>query len=320
MRDLHQQIRQVLADAATVAVIAHVRPDGDAIGSVLGLGTLLTEAGKQVQFILPDGASALYKHMAHYDRIQTRLQEPVDVVVVLDCSDLLRTGDVLNGRKVDINIDHHPTNELFADINLVEVEAAATSQIITLCAQHWGLGLSKTAAEPLMAGILTDTIGFRTSNTTADTLRAAALLMEQGVDMSGLYYNTLLKRSYQSVKLWGRGLEHLQKDGRLAWTVLDEDDRQASRYSGKDDAELTALLATIKGVDVIVVFVAQDDNHVKVSWRATNGVDVSNLAVSFNGGGHAPASGATVEGTLDEVIERVLGETKKLLQERRKQD
>lgn len=320
MRDVHEQIRQVFADAASVAVIAHVRPDGDAIGSVLGLGTLLTEAGKQVQFILPDGASALYTHMAHYDSIQNALHEPVDVVVVLDCSDLLRTGDVLNGCRVDVNIDHHPTNELFAEINLVEVGAAATSQIITMHAPAWGLSLSKAAAEPLMAGILTDTIGFRTSNTTADTLQAAALLMEQGVDMSGLYYSTLLERSFESVKLWGRGLENLQKDGRLAWTVLKEEDRKASRYSGKDDAELTALLATIKGVDAIVVFVVQNDNEVKVSWRATNGVDVSNLAVSFNGGGHAPASGATVTGALDEVIERVLGETKKLLQEQRKQD
>lgn len=314
MTAVDQHIHQVFAEAASFAVIAHIRPDGDAIGSVLGLGTLLTEAGKQVQFILPDGASALYKHMAHYERIQARLQGPVDVVVVLDCSDLLRTGDVLNGRKVDINIDHHPTNEMFADINLVEVEAAATSQIITLHAHNWGLVLSKAAAEPLMAGILTDTIGFRTTNTTGDTLRAAALLMEQDVDMSTLYNSVLLERSYQSVKLWGRGLEHLQKDGRMAWTVLGEEDRKASHYSGKDDAELTALLATINEVDVIVVFVVQDDKHVKVSWRGTNGVDVSNLAVSFNGGGHAPASGATVEGTLDEVIERVLGETKKLLQ------
>jgi bifunctional oligoribonuclease and PAP phosphatase NrnA len=320
MRDLHEQICRVLAEAATVAVISHVRPDGDAIGSALGLGTLLKEAGKQVQFILPDGASALYKQMANYDSIQNRLQGPVDVVVVLDCSDLLRTGGVLNGRKVDINIDHHPTNELFAEINLVEMEAAATSQIITQHTQAWGLSLSKASAEPLLAGILTDTIGFRTSNTTADTLRAAAMLMEQGADMSALYKSTLLERSYQSIKLWGRGLEHLQKDGRLAWTVLDEEDRKTSRYSGKDDAELTALLTTIKEVDVIVVFVVQDEGHVKVSWRGTSGVDVSNLAVSFNGGGHAPAAGATVEGTLDEVIERVLGETKKLLQERRKQD
>lgn len=314
MSEIHEQIRQVFADATTVAVIAHVRPDGDAIGSVLGLGTLLVEAGKQVQFILPDGASALYKHMAHYDHIQNRLEGTVDVVVVLDCSDLLRTGDVLNGRKVDINIDHHPTNELFGDINLVEVEAAATSQIITLCAHNWGLTLSRTAAEPLLAGILTDTIGFRTSNTTPDTLRAAALLMEKAVDMPALYNSVLLERSYQSVKLWGRGLDNLQKEGRMAWTVLGEEDRKASHYSGKDDAELTALLATINEVDVIVVFVVQDDKHVKVSWRGTNGVDVSNVAVFFSGGGHAPASGATVEGTLDEVIEKVLGETKKLLQ------
>ena len=313
MTALNQQIRERFAAAKSVAVVAHIRPDGDAVGSVLGLGTALAAAGKEVQFVLQDGAGAPFKDLANYKKIASAVKLPVDLLVVVDCSDLERTGQALNGRSVDINIDHHPTNLEFGEINLVQVDAAATAQIITENLQAWGLSLDVQVAEALLAGILTDTIGFRTSNTTASTLRAASMLIDTGVDMPAVYNRVLLERSFEAVQLWGQGIANLQRKGRLAWTTLDKEDRQSASYYGKDDAELTGLLSTIKDVDIIMVFVTQDNSHVKVSWRARPGFDVSKTAVYFGGGGHAPAAGATIEGSLPDVIERVLKETKKVL-------
>lgn len=313
MTDTNRQIRERFESVNSVAVVSHIRPDGDAIGSVLGLGSALMDAGKEVQFVLQDGASAPFRDLANYKRIRKEIKLPVDLVVVVDCSDLERTGKALNDLPVDINIDHHPTNTDFAAINCVIDNSAATSQIITENLDAWGLTLTAPIAEALIAGILTDTIGFRTSNTAAGTLRAASKLVEKGIDMPAIYNKVLLERSFESVKLWGRGIQNLQRKGRLAWVTLDSEDRKEAHYVGKDDSELTSLLSTIKDIDIIMVFVTQDNGHVKVSWRAKPGLDVSKVAVYFDGGGHAPAAGATIEGSLAEVIERVVEETSKVL-------
>jgi len=314
LQAVHQEIRARFHEAENVAVVAHIRPDGDAIGSVLGLGTALADAGKTVQFVLEDGGSAAFKNLANFKRLQKAIVPPVDLVVVVDCSDLERTGKSLQGLPVDINIDHHPTNTNFAAINIVQVESAATSQIITESLEAWGLRLMPAVAEALLAGILTDTIGFRTNNTTADTMRAASKLIDTGIDMPSIYQKVLLERSYASVKLWGRGIENLLRNGRIAWTTLDKQDRKSARYHGKDDSELTSLLSTIKGIDIFLVFVTQGNGKVKVSWRAKPGLDISQTAVHFGGGGHAPAAGATIEGSLEQVIERVIGQTKKVIE------
>ncbi|MEE4195822.1 MAG: bifunctional oligoribonuclease/PAP phosphatase NrnA [Anaerolineae bacterium] len=310
---IKEQIQKRFESAVSVAVVSHIRPDGDAIGSVLGLGTALEQAGKRVQLILEDGASSAFKELANYQNISKQIEKPVDLVVVVDCSDLERTGESLNGLPVDINIDHHPTNTQFGTINCVLDSSAATAQIITENLEDWGLTLTAPVAEALMAGILTDTIGFRTSNTSGDTLQAASKLIDTGIDMPLIYNQVLLDRSFESVKIWGRGIENLQRNGRIAWTTLDKDDRKAAKYIGKDDSELTSLLSTIKDIDVILVFITQDNGKVKVSWRAKPGLDISQIAVHFGGGGHAPAAGATIEGELDEVIAKVLVETKRVI-------
>lgn len=312
LASINNQIRERFGGASSVAVVAHIRPDGDAVGSVLGLGTALSDAGKDVQFILEDGAGLAFKDLVNYKKIKKQITPPVDIVVVVDCSDLERTGESLNDLHVDINIDHHPTNTRFAATNCVDKTSAATAQIITENLEEWGLELTAPIAEALMAGLLTDTIGFRTSNTAGATLSAASKLIETGIDMPMIYNKVLLERSYESVKLWGRGIKNMQRDGRIAWTTLTKEDRKDAGYFGKDDSELTSLLSTIKGIDIILVFITQENGTVKVSWRAKPGLDISHTAVYFGGGGHAPAAGATIDGSLDGVIERVIEETKKV--------
>ncbi|HLE16167.1 MAG TPA: DHH family phosphoesterase [Anaerolineales bacterium] len=310
------QARQALLAAQRILVTSHIRPDGDAIGSLLGLGLSLKEAGKQVQMILSDGVPAAFRFLEGSQQIRKKPEGDFDLSVVLDCSDFERSGSALNGHPTpDLNIDHHPTNLSFARINLIEVEAVATAEMLARYLPLFGLPLSKPSADALLFGLITDTLGFRTYNMTPRALRVAADLIEAGGDLPSLYFAGLLRRSFEAARFWGAGLSVLQKDGRLAWTTLSMTDRRNAGYLGRDDADLINVLTTVEDIDLIVIFVEQPNGHVKVSWRSKPGLDVSQLAVQFGGGGHAAAAGAEVAGGLQEVQEQVLSATRQLFSE-----
>jgi phosphoesterase RecJ-like protein len=309
-------IGRSISQAEKFLLVAHVRADGDAIGSLLGFGLALQENGKQVQMVLPDGGPSRYRHLAGHQLIKKKAEIPFDLSIVLDCSDLPRTGDVLDGRQPDINIDHHITNLKFARINLVLPEIAATSAILVDCLPLWGLPFSTASAEALLTGIVSDTLGFRTTNTTAHTLNAAAVLMEHGAPLADIYERELLQRSFESVRYWGKGLNNLQREGGLIWTALSLADRKEADYPGNDDADLVNILSSIEDYDMVIILTEQKNNHVKVSWRGRPGLDVSTLALQFNGGGHPAAAGADVVGTLPEVEERILQASRSLISSR----
>jgi bifunctional oligoribonuclease and PAP phosphatase NrnA len=309
-----EAIRRRLSEANKILVVSHVRPDGDAVGSVLGMGLALQEAGKQVQIVLPDGVGGMFSYLPGFDQIKSKVVGEFDVIVTLDLSDLSRVEGVLEGHGMpDINIDHHITNLNFAELNLVDTTAVATTEILAEYLPDFNLQITQPVAEALLTGIISDTIGFRTSNITPKALRIAAELMEVGADLSSLYSQVLTKRSYTAIRLWGLGLSKIQKEGSLFWTTLTKDDKQAAGYNGKDDADLINTLSAIDGMKIAIIFVEQTKSSVKVSWRAQPGIDVSRVAMSFGGGGHSAAAGAEIQGTLTEVQARVLMATRAVL-------
>jgi bifunctional oligoribonuclease and PAP phosphatase NrnA len=300
--------------AQNVLVVSHIRPDGDAVGSLLGLGQSLMAAGKQVQMVLADGVPSSFRHLPGANLVKRRVNgTPVDLAVVLDCSDLARTGGVLGSRMPDLNIDHHITNLNFARINFVQPEAQATSGILAENLEKWGLTVSEGVAKALLTGLVSDTIGFRTSNVTSNTLRLAAWLMDRGANLAELYNRAIVRRSFEAAHYWGQGLIKLTREGRLTWTSLTLADRAAAGYTGNDDADLVNVISAIDESDVSMIFIEQPDHRVKVSWRAQPGFDVSQIALSFGGGGHPAASGADIAGSLSEVQERVLTATRQVL-------
>jgi phosphoesterase RecJ-like protein len=295
-------------------VVCHIRPDGDAIGSLLGLGLALEEAGKQVEMVSPDGVPLTYQHLAGSEKIVRRPKMPFDFSIVVDCSDLGRTGGTFAAGTVpDLNIDHHITNENFAQINLVDLQATATAEILAELIHLLDLPMTQPSAEALLTGLVTDTIGFRTSNMTPHALRVAASLMEEGADLAELYRQSLVQRSYEAVRYWAEGLGKLERSGRIAWTTLTLADRKATGYTSSDDADLINVLASINEVDVAIVFIEQSRKRVKISWRARPGIDVSGLARQLGGGGHPAAAGAELERTLEQAIELVLARTEAIL-------
>lgn len=313
--DIIAAIDARLGEAQKILITSHVRPDGDAVGSLLGLGLALENAGKSVQMVLADGISTNFRYLDGVDRVRKEPGEDFDTFIAVDCADFKRLGKPFQSlRQPDINIDHHITNERFGKLNLIEGKAVATASILAEYLPAWGYEITQPIAAALLTGIITDTLGFRTSNITPDALRQSADLMATGVDMSEVYMRGLVRRSFSAARYWGAGLSSLQSSDGIVWSVLSLEDRKAAGYGGNDDADLINMISSIEKHKIGMIFVEQHNNHVKISWRALEqGVDVSPVATYFGGGGHAAAAGADILGTLDEIQSKVLDKTRELL-------
>jgi phosphoesterase RecJ-like protein len=314
-KEITGAIKERLATAEKIVIASHVRPDGDAIGSLLGLGLALLDAGKSVQMVLVDGVPASFRHLEGSELIVKEPNGNHDTFITVDCADFKRVGKVFeNFGQPDINIDHHKTNERFGKLNLIDAEEVATAAILTNHLPEWGFEITRSIAAALLTGIITDTLGFRTSNTTPESLRQCAALMESGVDMPDLYMKSLVRKSFPAAKYWGLGLSSMEHEHGIVWATLTLEDRKRSGYGGNDDADLINMISAIDGNKVGMIFVEQNDNHVKVSWRALEpGIDVSQVAKHFKGGGHAAAAGADIPGALSEVQPLVLKTTREVL-------
>jgi len=304
--------RTQLAAATRLLLITHVAPDGDAIGSLLGLGLALRAAGKEAVFACADPLPDVFRFLPASNEITATPAGQFDCVVVLDVSGPARMGAV--GAKLerapDILFDHHVTNPGFAALNFIDPQAASTAELVTELLPALGLPLTTNAAQCLLTGLVNDTLGFRTSNTTPKTLSLAQTLMQAGANLQQVYELSMFKRSYTAVRLWAEGLARMQFKHRIVWARLPLEARQAANFQGTGDADLINVLTSVRDADIAVIFVERPDGKVKVSWRSVPGVNVANVALEFGGGGHAQAAGAEVTGTLDEVEARVLAATR----------
>jgi phosphoesterase RecJ-like protein len=312
-----ETIKALFTEAQSVLLASHIRPDGDAVGSLLGLGNALILSGKKVFMALSDGlpSNFHYLHGAHLVKRVVPKGLKFDLTISLDTSDLDRSGGIFGNREIILNIDHHITNTLFAQYNLNDPESVATCALVAENLEHWGLSMNAETASLLMTGLITDTIGFRTSNMSSKAMRIAADLIDKGADLPTIYQQALTNKSFDQLIYWGYALKKLKRNDRLAWTTLTLDDRKDAGYNGNDDADLNTILSSILDCDITILFVEQNNGHVKVSWRGKSGFNVSNLAQSLGGGGHPAASGTDIEGSLEEVQFTVINKTLELMKE-----
>jgi phosphoesterase RecJ-like protein len=309
------KIRKQLDQSRNVLVVTHQRPDGDAIGSLLAIGLPLINAGKIVQMVIKDGVPANYAFLSGTELVQTNPTDQADYLIVVDSAELERTNLDLHGYGLpDLNIDHHKTNTNFAKTNLVINDAVATSEILARYLPQIDLPVTKPIADALLIGIVTDTIGFRTTNVNPGVLRLVADLMELGGDLTGIYYKTIVEQSLSSARYWGAGLSKVQMDDGLVWTTLTLKERFSAGYAARDDADLVKIISAINGAKIALILTEQEAGYVKISWRLCGSdetdLDVSDIAQKFGGGGHKAAAGADVKGEIDEVLEKALEETK----------
>lgn len=307
--------RKRIERAGRVLLLTHLAPDGDAVGSTLGFGLALRAAGKEVMFVCADPIPDTFRFLPACGEFTDTPRGSYDLIAALDAADRERLGDAAKklAQPIDLLFDHHITNPGYAEINIIDVAAASTAELVTELLEPLGLPLTKSAAECLLAGIITDTMGFRTSSTTAKTLALAQRLMAAGASLPEIYDLAFFKRSFYAVRLWAAGLAHIQLENRIVWTTISLADREAARYHGQGDADLVNVLGSVREADVAVILTERPEGKVKVSWRAVPGINVAAIAANFGGGGHVAAAGAELTGTLAEAEQIVIAATKAAL-------
>lgn len=302
---------KLLIAARSVVIITHPKPDGDAIGSMLGLGNLIRTMGKDVTCAVDEGVPAYLQFLPGAEQVVSTLEAGQwDLCIATDVADETRAGQVgvyaLAHADAVINIDHHPTNPMFGDVPLVYPQAVSAAEVVFDWWEHLGVHYDRDVALPLLTGIVTDTQGFRTSSTSARTLEVAMTLMRRGASLTEVTARALESKTAAEFELWKRILPTAVLDGEVITGVITLADAQAVGLDDTTDAGLVQFLINVDEAMIACVFKERPGGKVGLSLRAKRGYDVAGVALAFGGGGHIQAAGATIDGTLAEVRERVM--------------
>lgn len=323
MSNAYQPVIEALSASKKILVTTHVRPDGDALGTVaatiLGMRKKNLDAEALLLSHLPSKYSFIFKDykIVHHD---AEKGWPVDLDLKnYDCLLVMDTGtwsqlpglkEKLAGYKgKKIVVDHHLTQEDWADIKLVDTTAAAAGEIATELLEHWGIPIDGQIATALFLAIVSDTGWFQFSNTKPHTMRMAADLMDAGVDTDRLYQLLYQNERAQRIKLHALGLKSLEfhADGALAVMTLSRDDFARAGATVTDTESLINIPLQVAAAQVSVLIVEPiEPGPTRVSLRSKGGLDVSKFAQQFGGGGHARAAGLKIESPLTEARERIL--------------
>lgn len=297
-----EQILEIIRSRDGFAITAHVRPDGDALGSELALMLALESLGKKVAIVNKDPVPERYTTLPGWERVlvSDRLPEKYAAVFVLECGSFERTGLQDLNRQFVVNIDHHHSTRNYAAVNWIDEKACAVGEMVYRIAKALDVKITPEIATNIYTAVLTDTGSFQFAATTAATFRMAADLAECGADVAGIarnvfYSNPIAKLNSMMVML---NRMKLGCGGRLVWTAVTREDMRKHNCMEDDVEGLVNYPLTISGVDVAVFFRELENGTFRVSLRSKNSIDVCEIATEFGGGGHRNASGCTLPGPL----------------------
>ena len=307
-----------LRRAERIAIVSHRDPDPDTIGAAIALGLGLESIGKTVTLHCADGVPEPYRFLTGTERfVTTPPPGDVDLVVTVDFGSIDRAKFALPNGPRTLNIDHHASNDHFAQANVVDVSSAATCELVSRVIDAMGIEWTPAMATAALVGIMTDTGSFQFPSTDRRALERGGLLREAGADLQAITYNIYRNKRYESLKLWGAAFARMQRemDGRLVWTEIGPDDFRVSGALDEDVSGLVEQVARSSGMRVTLLFNAQA-GAVKISCRTSAwspSVDAAALMGKHGGGGHVRAAGALVRGALPDVRERVLSDARDAL-------
>lgn len=305
--------------AEKIVILTHETPDGDAMGSSLAMKHAIKLLGKEADVIIPE-YSDCFSFLPGIEEVKVESNvERYDLAIALDCAD----NKILKGNekyfeiaKRKIVIDHHSSNKMYGDINFVNPVAPACCEILVGMFDYFGIELTKEIGTCIITGIITDTGGFD-YNTTAETFDFAAMLLRKGINISDVYRKVLKTKTrpnFELRKIADNRLEFLE-NGKVTFSYITlEDERSVNAKTG-DHEGLVENGRDIEGVEVSIFLHEKEgkSNGFKVSLRSTEYVNVSDVCLMFGGGGHARAAGAFVNGTVEQIKEKLLAEIKKQL-------
>lgn len=309
------EIARIFRSYDKFVVVAHFRPDGDAVGATLATGKMLQSMGKEVVMLNEDMVPDRYRFLEGSDEIITTPNAPIDadVVVSVDNGAWKRLGDrtmkALEGIKTIVNIDHHDTNECFGTVNCVQAREAAACCIIYDLLKYMGLPLTSPVSNALYVGISTDTGSFQYEKTTPKLMRAVADLLENGVQVMEVNRNLYQEIPYKTLLMTREVLNSMQleENGAICSYALDAETKHRIQPSPDNTSDLVDVIRVIQGVKVAAIFEDMGGGVIRVSLRSKDvRLDVSAVAAQFGGGGHKLAAGIRMRCSLEEARNRVL--------------
>lgn len=324
---LVQQAMAMIEPAQHIALLAHEHPDGDCLGSALGLSHILRQLGKTCVPVCADPAPNVFSFLPGLDTLQHTLgevgHEPFDLVIALDAGELSRFGPIYERHKTFLdhapilNLDHHISSEGCGRVNIIDPDSAATGELLVLFQQQAGLPLTTDAALCLLTGIITDTSSFQYSSTTARTLEAAAVLLSAGAVPEKIARPLFRTRPLAEVRLRSLILTRAQTscNNRLIWSYVTEEDLSATGATSDMDDNLSGAMRDIDGIAIAAFFKNYGEPGItRLSLRCADPYNAAEICLRLGGGGHARAAGATIHLPIHEAIPMVVAELQKELQ------
>lgn len=313
-----KELIDIIHQANSIAVVTHTSADGDALGSSFGLAIALEALGKKVSVFLEEPVPKTLDFLPGQYFVSEYKGEQFDLCICVDTSDIKRLGKrdgiYVNAIK-KITIDHHTTNNMQADGLWIDEKASATGEMIYKLVRALDVEVNTEIAVNLYTAIVTDTGGFRYSNTTPECHIIAADLLSNGVPFANIVKRVFETVSYSKILLMKKTLQNLTLyfNGKVAVSYLLYDDIKSVEAQNDDFEGLVNVGRNIEGVEVSLFLREEQPGHFKGSLRANEYVDVARIASVFSGGGHKRAAGFSVEGDLEESVKNVLSEIEKVL-------
>ncbi len=308
-------ILEKIANAQNVLLISHERPDGDSFGAALALSHYLDRIGKRHTHFAPSPAAPYFQFLPRAERMVCDYKSislaDYDVVITLDCGSIKQTNihddliclrDEDNGKCL-INFDHHASNDLFGNHNLVLTSASSTSEIVYRFFEFHHIAVDRDMATCLLTGLITDTGNFTNGATTKESLRIASELVHSGAKLAEITQHVIQNKNIAALQVWGNVLSRLEINPKLgiAYTVILKSDLEGRDLSADAVDGITNFLNNLESVRAVMVLREEEGGIVKGSLRTTrDDMDMNALAQQFGGGGHKKAAGFKVKGRLEQ--------------------
>jgi phosphoesterase RecJ-like protein len=304
------QVVELIEQKDRFAITSHVRPDGDSLGSSLGLFWLLRALDKDVEVIMRDAAPHSYQKLpgAGEVRVTPSVDRDYDGVFVIECSDITRPGLIDLEKQFVVNIDHHSTTELFGTVNWIDSTASAVGEMIYNLCKATGVRVTKEIAECVYTALLTDTGSFHYSNTTERTFKIASELVRIGVKPAKTAEAIFGSYQWPKIELLGQVLATARRDesGQVAWMRQTMEMQERAKACDEDADGFVNYPLAVGEVEATALFKESAPGVYRTSLRSKGDVNVARIAEQFGGGGHRNAAGCTLTGDWDEVEQKLV--------------
>ena len=313
------EIIEAINEGRSFLITAHVRLDGDALGSELAMYLMLKKLGKDVVVYNQDHTPERYRFLPSAQNIVHNINnvEQYDVGIVLDCSDLARVGDEedkIGKIKRLINIDHHISNNGFCSLKMLDAHASSTGELVFRLMREMGFKMSKDICTNLYSAIITDTGSFRYSSTTNETFFAVGNLVENGADPQWIAENVYENDSPARLKLLAKALATLSLDleSKVGSLVVTQKDLLETGAAWEHTEGFVDIPRTVGGIEVSVLYTQRGENNFKLSLRSKAKVNVEKVAKKFGGGGHIHASACWMKGDIESIKSQIIKAVREL--------